>query len=211
MMLLHLLPNQVKDFERTDSYVCVHHYFQHQQFMFGQECFLSYNAHTGTNDNPCIYGFAKYQAFLRQMPLVCKRFAATLWENTCFLQSLTLGKTTGMTSNNRDSLLNWVRQAGRHVRILSVYNSEFCENTEAFKFVTPALASSPDALSSVLMENGHSMSELALPTSIQTLALEGPEDTVDLNPLQALHGLQHMYLAGGPLHFNKDNTPVQIT
>lgn len=39
-----------------------------------------------------------------------------------------------------------------------------------------ALASSPGVLSSVRMENCHSMSQLALLTSIQTLALEGLED-----------------------------------
>lgn len=47
------------------------------------------------------------------------------------------------------------------------------------------------------------MSELALLTSLQTGALEGPKETVDLDPLQALHGLQKLCLAGGFTRFHQ--------
>ena len=76
-----------------------------------------------------------------------------------------------MTSNGRDSLLDGVRQAGRHVQRVFVNSSEFCKHPEAFKGMIAALASSPGVLSSVLMENCHSMLKLALFTSIQILAL----------------------------------------
>ena len=70
-MLSYLFPNQVEDFERTEPYICVHHYCKHQQFMFGQEYFPGYKADKDSYDNPCIHAFAKHQAFLCQMPLVC--------------------------------------------------------------------------------------------------------------------------------------------
>ena len=109
---------------------------------------------------------------------------------------------TGTTSDGRDSLVDWFREHGRHVRVLSGTNTEYCEDL-AFKSVVDASASAPTAVSSVLMENCHSMSELALLTSLQTVALEGPEETVDLDPLQALHGLPKLYLAGGVTPFHQ--------
>ena len=98
-------------------------------------------------------------------------------------------------------MLEWVQQNGKSVRTLSVASSDYSPNSELFKNVVDALATS-SAVTSVLMENCHTMSEIALLTSVQTLALEGPEDTVDLDPLQSLHGLQTLYLAGGftPFH-----------
>ena len=193
-VLFHLLPDQANDFERTDVYKCIHQYSKHQKFLFGTDNFA---VDGDSQENPCIHGFVKYQAFLRGIPLVCKLFAAIFQDSSCFSQSLTLGKTVGSTAPGRDSLLDWVQRHGKHVQVLSVNHTGYRNTAEVFESTVHQLALAPSSVFAVLLENCHRVSELALLTSIQTLALEGPEDTVDLDPLHALLGLQKLYLAGG--------------
>ena len=133
---------------------------------------------------------------MRGIPLVCKLFAAFFQDSSGFSQSLTLGKTNGSPAPGGDSLLNWVQRHGKHVQVLSVDHSEYPDNSEVFESTVHKLVFATSAVFAVLVENCHRVSELALLTLTQSLALEGPEGTADLDPLHALLGLQKLYLAG---------------